>query len=255
MWGSDTRPRVGDDRGMRVEQMADGVYRAEGTAVNWYLLTDGDQVTLIDAGYPGDVARVEESIARIGRSPEDIVAVLITHAHVDHIGAVNHLHQRYGTPMFTGEVEAAHARREFLEQAGVGNVVRHALNYGVLPWSLKITRVGATEHVTIPHAQALTSDGALDVPGRPVPIVTPGHTSGHTCFYLPESGAILTGDTIVTGHATSRRVGPQLLPAWFDHDHRGVEKSVETLSKLDADMLLPGHGGPWHGQLRNENVS
>lgn len=239
---------------MRVDQVADDIFWAVGTEVNWYLLVDGANVTLVDAGYPGDVAAVEASIAAIGRRPEDLAAVLITHAHIDHVGAVNHLYGRYGTPALSGPIEAAHARREFVEQAGPADVARHALDHGVLRWSLKITRAGAMRHTTIAHAAAVKPDQALDLPGHPVPIVTPGHTSGHTCFYLPAAGALLTGDTIATAHATSRRTGPQLLPAWFDHDRGGVETAVTTLRSLDADLVLPGHGQPWRGRLSEVEV-
>ena len=239
---------------MRVEQVADGIHRVAGTEVNWYLVTEGDAVTLIDAGYPGDAAAVEASIAAIGRRPEDVVAVLITHAHVDHVGGVNRLYERYGTPAMSGVVEAAHARGEFVESAGPTDVMRHALDRGVLRWSLAITRAGAMKHPTIAHATGVEPNQPLDLPGRPVPIATPGHTSGHTCFYLPTIGAVLTGDTIATAHATSRRTGPQLLPAWFDHDRAGVEAAVTTVRDLDAELVLPGHGDPWRGSLRDVEV-
>lgn len=239
---------------MDVEQVADGIFRVAGTEVNWYLLTEDEDVTLVDAGYPGDRAAVEASIAAIGRRPEDLAVVLITHAHVDHIGAVNHLHRTYGTPAFTGPVEAAHARGEFSESAGPADVLRHALDPGVLRWSLTITRAGAMKHEAIPHATPIEEGQALDLPGRPVPVVTPGHTSGHTCFHLPEAGALITGDTIATAHATSKRTGPQLLPAWFDHDRAGVEAAVGTLRALDASLILPGHGDPWPGSLRTVEV-
>jgi glyoxylase-like metal-dependent hydrolase (beta-lactamase superfamily II) len=239
---------------MRVDQVADGIYRAVGTEVNWYLLTDGTDVALVDAGYPGDIAAVEASIREIGRRPEDLQAVLITHAHIDHVGAVNHLHERYGVAALTGPVEAAHARREFVEQAGPADVLRHAFDAGVLGWSLRITRAGAMKHATIAHATAVEPGQALDLPGRPVPVVTPGHTSGHTCFSLPPAGALLTGDTVATAHATSKRTGPQLLPAWFDHDRAGVEAAVTMLSALDADLVLPGHGDPWRGRLADVEV-
>ncbi|YCK38055.1 MBL fold metallo-hydrolase [Actinomadura sp. ATCC 39365] len=59
-----------------------------GTDVNWVLLREGDDLTLIDGGWPGDVAAVEDFIRSIGRRPEDVRAILLTHAHIDHLGAV-----------------------------------------------------------------------------------------------------------------------------------------------------------------------
>ena len=66
----------------QVDEVAHDVFLGRGTDVNWVLLREGSDVTLIDSGYPGDTDRVEASIRAIGRRPADVRAVLITHAHV-----------------------------------------------------------------------------------------------------------------------------------------------------------------------------
>lgn len=225
-----------------MSEVADGVFHVRGTEVNWYLVREGEDATLIDAGYPGDLARVVASVRAIGRRPEDVRAVLLTHAHVDHMGAAQHFHDRFGTPVLTDEVEARHARREFLEQASPLDVTRNIWRPGVLPWLTRVVRAGAAKHVTIPSAAGVATDTALDLPGRPVPVPTRGHTSGHTCFFLASAGAVCTGDELVTGHAVSRRTGPQLPPGFFQrHD---THDAVLPLAELDADLILPGHGDP-----------
>jgi glyoxylase-like metal-dependent hydrolase (beta-lactamase superfamily II) len=226
----------------RVSEVADGVFRVRGTEVNWYLVREGDGVTLVDAGYPGEVADVEESVRAIGSRPEDVRAVLLTHAHVDHMGAAQHFADRYGACVLTDEVEARHAHREFVEQAGPLDVMKNIWRPGVLPWLTRVMRVGAAKDVRIPAAQPFPAAGELDVPGRPVPVATRGHTSGHTCYYLPSVGAVCTGDELATAHAVSRRTGPQLLPAFFQH--RDTRDAVLPLAELDADLILPGHGEP-----------
>ena len=90
---------------------------------------------------------------------------------------------------------------------------------------------------------------ALDLPGAPVPVPTPGHTPGHTALHLPQHGAVLSGDALVTGHRTSRRSGPQLLPGMFHGDAARARSALGTLADLDADLLLPGHGDPHRGPL------
>jgi hypothetical protein len=60
---------------------------------------------------------------------------------------------------------------------------------------------------------------------------------------------VLTGDGLVTGHPTARRRGPQLLPAFFDHDRAATAAALAPLSGLDAELLLPGHGEPWRGPV------
>lgn len=226
----------------RVREVADGVFHVRGTEVNWYLVREGEDVTLIDSGYPGDLARVEESVRVIGRRPGDVRAVLLTHAHVDHMGAAQHFADRYGAAVWTDAVEAKHAHREFLEQASALDVTKNIWRPGVLPWLTKVMRVGAAKDVRVPSAAPFPVDGAVDVPGRPVPVPTRGHTSGHTCYFLPSVGAVCTGDELVTGHAVSRENGPQLSPAFFSH--RDIRGAIDVLAGLDADLILPGHGEP-----------
>lgn len=229
---------------VNVEQVADGVFHVAGTDVNWYLLKEGTDLTLVDAGYPGDLDRVLASIEAVGCRPGDVTAVLLTHAHVDHMGAVNHLHEAHGTPVYMDPVEVPHARRERLEQAGTMDVVRQIWRPGVLPWSMRISRAGATRDVRLLHAEPFPNAGELDLPGRPVPVATHGHTSGHSAYLVPGAGAVATGDGLVTGHAVSRVTGPQLIPGWFDHAPIDPYDGLAPLEGLAADLLLPGHGDP-----------
>ena len=232
---------------MSITRVARDVFCAEGTAVNWVLVREGRDLTLIDAGYPGDVDAVLASIASIGHSPEDVRAVLVTHAHVDHVGALNHLHEQHGTPALMHPHEVANATGERHESATPADVARRAWRPSVLRWSLAITRAGGTQHPVAAHAEAFDLDGELDLPGRPVPVHLPGHTSGSAAFVLPESGVVVTGDALVTGHPLLRDVGPQLLPDFFHHDPAAARVALATLGTVDADLVVPGHGRPWRG--------
>ncbi|MDV7241957.1 MULTISPECIES: MBL fold metallo-hydrolase [Rhodococcus] len=234
-----------------VVEVEQNVFCATGTDVNWVLLREGTDLTLIDAGYPADIPAVEESIRSIGRRPEDVRAILLTHAHIDHIGAINHFRDKYGTPVYMSAVETSHAKREYLEQAGEMDVVKNIWRPGMLRWSLRIARAGATRHVTVPHAAEFPAAGPLDLPGTPLPVATTGHTSGHTSYYLPSVGAVVTGDCLVTGHPTSRTVGPQLLLPMFHHSEEEVLASLDALATLDADLLIPGHGRTQRTPIRD----
>lgn len=227
---------------MEVIEVASSVFLATGTDVNWVLVRDGSDVTLIDTGYPGDLPALEDSFRSIGARAEDVRAVLITHAHVDHIGGVNHIHERYGAPVYTDETEVAHAHREYLEQAGPKDVAANIWRPGVLPWAWRIMRAGATNAVSAPAAEPFPNAGALDLPGNPVPVPTHGHTSGHTAYLLPDAGAVVTGDALVTGHAVLRERGPRVLPPMFNHGD--PVRALATLEDLDAGLVLPGHGEP-----------
>jgi glyoxylase-like metal-dependent hydrolase (beta-lactamase superfamily II) len=163
-----------------VQQVADDTYLVHGSHTNWVILKDGDALTLVDTGYPGDRERVLASLTEVGGSPESVAAVLLTHAHNDHLGSAEHLRARYGTPVYLHPAEVPHARREFLQQVSVGAVLRNAWRPGVLPWLVHALRVGGTEQHPVTAPEVFPAEGPLDLPGAPVPVHTPGHTDGHT---------------------------------------------------------------------------
>ncbi|WP_327715132.1 MBL fold metallo-hydrolase [Streptomyces sp. NBC_00490] len=233
-----------------VRQVADGTYLVHGSNTNWVILSDGDAVTLVDTGYPGDREQVLASLAQVGSSPEAVAAVLITHAHNDHLGSAEYLRDAYGTPVYLHDAEVPHARREFLHQVTVGDVVRNGWRPGVLPWAVHAIRSGGTAHVPVTEPAPFPSEGALDLPGRPVPVHTPGHTDGHAAFHLPDTGVLISGDALVSGHPTSRVKGPQLLPDMFHHERARAVASLDVLAALEGDLLLPGHGPAHRGPVR-----
>ncbi|CAL9361664.1 putative metallo-hydrolase YflN [Streptomyces sp. enrichment culture] len=234
-----------------VRHVADGTYLVHGTHTNWVILTEGDAVTLIDTGYPGDRGRLLDSLAQVGRSPEAVTAVLITHAHNDHLGSAEHLRAAYGTPVYAHEAEVPHVRRDFLHQVSVGRVLLNGWRPGVLPWALRALRSGGTADVAVAAPEPFPRPGALDLPGRPVPVPTPGHTGGHCAFHLPHAGVVVSGDALVSGHPTSRTGGPQLLPDMFHHERAAAVASLDVLAALDGDLLLPGHGPVHEGPVRD----
>jgi glyoxylase-like metal-dependent hydrolase (beta-lactamase superfamily II) len=236
-----------DDAIVRVH---DQVYLVSGSNTNWVVVKDGDSATLIDTGYPGDRHRLLASLAALGLEPGAVSAVLVTHAHNDHIGAAEHLRSAHGTPVLMHAEEVPHARREFLHQVSVGRVLANAWRPGVLPWAVHAIRAGGTTDVPVAEPQPFPAPGALDLPGAPVPVHTPGHTLGHCAYHLPGLGVLVSGDALVTAHPTSRITGPQLLPAMF-HTHRGTAlESLSVLEGVDADIILPGHGPAHHGTVK-----
>ncbi|BDH05635.1 MBL fold metallo-hydrolase [Streptomyces seoulensis] len=221
-----------------------------GHHTNWVILKDGEDVTLIDTGYPGDRQGLLDSLAAVGSSPEAVTAVLITHAHNDHLGSAEYLRAAHGTPVLLHPAEVPHARRDFLQQCSIGDIVRNAWRPGVLPWAAHVIKVGGTEHNPVAKPEPFTAGGALDLPGHPVPVHTPGHTDGHCVYHLPEAGVVVSGDALITGHATSRVQGPQMLHGFFHHETERAVTSLALIAALEGDVLLPGHGPLYRGPVR-----
>lgn len=244
-----------DVAGSGIVQVADGVHWVPGTHTNWVLVTEGDAVTLVDAGYPGDLPRVEASLAAIGRSVADVAAIVLTHAHVDHIGDAARLRRTYGTRVMVWSPEAPLARGEVREMISRPHLMQMMLTVpGAVPALMRTSRVMGPKtmllwrNVPVPDPEVFEADGPLDVPGGLVPVPTPGHTSGHCSYHLPGRGALISGDTLITGFPVDLDPPqPQMMHPYFAQDYEKVVQSTRRLADLEADVVVPGHGRPYYG--------
>lgn len=159
---------------VEIVQVASGVWHARAQHVGWMLVADGDEVTLVDTGYPGYRAALLASLERIGRFPADVAAVLLTHAHPDHLGSAEHLRAAHGLPVWVHEQEAAHARGELIEQVTLPTLLRMAWRSDVRAWMSDIVRLDATKAERLAAVETF-DDQPLDVPGRPHPVHTGAH--------------------------------------------------------------------------------
>jgi glyoxylase-like metal-dependent hydrolase (beta-lactamase superfamily II) len=229
--------------------ITDRVHFVQTDLVNWTLVTGDSGVMLIDAGFPGSREDVLSSLQQLGFGVDDLRAILLTHAHIDHFGSAIWFAKTYGTQVYCHAAEVGHSKREYLQQASPADLATHIWQPRYLKWSLAITRKGALLRDGIPTTQALTEGVAAGLPGAPMAIPTPGHTGGHCSFVV--DGVLVAGDALVTGHPVSTRRGPQLLPDMFNHDQDGCVRSLAALGLLDTEVLLPGHGPVWRGSIRD----
>lgn len=229
------------------EQVAEGVWRVPGSRTNLYLVADGDSLTMIDTGYPGDWKLVAAAFERLGRSPADVSAVILTHAHPDHIGSAERMRAEHGAPVHAHRDEAPMVRGERKQQISIGYMVSRIWWPKMFSFVLNATTRGAANPKPVAEPILFEGSSPLDVPGRPVPIHTPGHTDGHCAFQMADRGVLFTGDALVTHDSITQDTGPRLLSEAFNHDQGQTIRSLEMLRKLPAEVLLPGHGEPFRG--------
>lgn len=228
--------------------VTDTVHLAYTPLVNWTLVSDDSGVMLIDAGFPGNRDDVLTSVQALGFAADDVRAILLTHAHIDHLGTAIWFAERHRTPVYCHRGEVGHARRDYLQQVAPAALASRVWRPRWLTWSAQVVAKGGLVRSGIPTVRALSDHVAAGLPGRPVPLPTPGHTSGH-CSYLVD-GVLVTGDALVTGHPLAQRTGPQLLPSMFNHSDADCRRSLQVLAGAGTEVLIPGHGRLWVGPIR-----
>lgn len=233
---------------LSVVEVGSGVHLVHASHTNFVLVREGDEVTLVDSGYPGDRDLVEESLAHVGLGVGALAGTLLTHGHVDHLGSAERLHREAGVPVHCHAAEERNARGEVREVIGTGEVLARTWRPKVLAFALNAALHGALGPFPGVTDPTTFTEGPLDLPGAPRPLHTPGHTSGHVCVHLPDRGVLLTGDALITVDVwdPSRR-GPQLIRERFSADQRQAIASLDVIERVEADAVVPGHGRPYRG--------
>ena len=181
--------------------------------VNCSILSENGRAWIVDPG--GEAERIISLLGKKGLEP---AGILLTHAHFDHIGAVNALQAAFSDIKVT-------VHRDDLP------VITHPMN--CMPPDYP--------PVTMPKNIVETTDA----PGCEI-IETPGHTPGGVCYYFPAEKLLLAGDTLFAGS-----VGRTDLPGG---DMATLMRSLKKLTDLPGDTLvIPGHG--MHTTISAEKVS
>jgi len=210
--------------------------------VNSYLVEDGGDVTIVDAGAPAYWGQLPAELAVIGRSLDDVKSVVLTHGHSDHIGFAERIRSERGTPIRVHELDAALARGEVPNPSpGLGPTrLRPVLEFIIFSLRHGMMRIPRIAEV------ATFGDGAtLDVPGAPRVILVPGHTPGSAALLFAGHDALFVGDAMATYSVTTGDDGPRISP--FTADPGQALASLDRLLDVEAGLVLPGHGQAWSG--------
>jgi hydroxyacylglutathione hydrolase len=175
----------------------------------WVVRREGsDRALVIDPGEEPD--RIEQAV-----DGHTVEAILLTHTHFDHVGAVAPLARRTGAPVYCPEIEVP---------------VLQDINRYVFPG------LGPYEPYDPEHT--LAGGEKLQLAGTEIDVIfTPGHSPGHVSFSIADELILLSGDVLFQGS-----VGRTDLPGG---DHATLLDSIATLLSTlpDETRVLPGHMG------------
>jgi glyoxylase-like metal-dependent hydrolase (beta-lactamase superfamily II) len=230
---------------MLERNVVEGVHRIGEYFVNWYLVEEGGRLTVIDAGLPASWRSLLEALRGIGRDPGDVEALVLTHAHFDHIGFAERARAELGVPVWVHENDAPLTRRPWLYMTERSPLLY--LGRKNVPIVSSMVGAGAARVGPIRRIERFSNEGTLDVPGSPRILFTPGHTLGHCSLHLPERDVVISGDALVTHDPYTGTYGPRIVARGATADSERALASLERIARSGAGTLLPGHGEPWRG--------
>ena len=224
--------------------VAAGIHRVADGPVNWYLVEDEDGITIVDAGLPASWNSLGWALAEIGRPPSDLRALVLTHAHFDHVGFAERARRELGLPVYLHPDDRALSRHPLRYDHE-----RHPLLYLWKPgpatlFGAMVAR-GAFFVREVAEVVDLSPNGGLDVPGRPRVLHTPGHTLGHVSLHFADRDAVIAGDALVTLDPYTAETGPRLVARAATADSDRALASLDAIEECGASVVLPGHGDPW----------
>jgi glyoxylase-like metal-dependent hydrolase (beta-lactamase superfamily II) len=223
---------------------APGIHRVEDANVNWYLVEADEGLTIVDAGVPRSWASLQAALRELGRDAAEIRALVLTHAHFDHIGFAERARAELGIPVHVHEndVPLAHKPLQYTHERARSRYL--VTRPRALPYVLGFLAARAFWPPPVTDLHRF-EDGVLPVPGSPRVVFTPGHTLGHCALHLPDRDAVICGDALVMRDPYTGWAGPRLVARAATADSERARASLAALAATSADTVLSGHGAPW----------
>lgn len=206
-------------------EFVSGIHTVPGTILSRIYLIEDDDLTLIDTGMPWSAGRVFKYIRSIGRHPDELRRILMTHNHPDHTGGAPGI-ARYSSAQVATHHEDAHHHRRAGHIVGYAGIFASPENPVPL---LRCTRVD----------RMLKDNEVLPIAGGIRVLHTPGHTTGSVCYLLEQEGLLFSGDTIFSNGIRISRSMP-----FPGSDKALYKQSLERLAAVEFDILCGGHGSP-----------
>ncbi len=256
-YGSDYKliPATSVTSGVGIEVLPD-LYCCNVQIVNIILAGNPEdkEFVLVDAGTPGSAdtifSMVEERFGA-GSKPK---AIILTHGHFDHVGAILELVKKWDIPVYAHEAEIP-----FLTGKMSYPDPDPSVEGGKVA---KMSPMFPNEPINLgSHVQVLPEDGHVPEMQGFKWIHTPGHTPGHVSLFRKSDRALIAGDAFVTVKQESlysvltqeqEISGP---PRYLTPDWHSAKVSVKMLEQLKPSVAVTGHGLPMAGAELEKNLA
>src|SRR3954451_7130098 len=131
-------------------QLAPSIHRVgRDSIVNSYLVEEGGEVTIVDAGVSGLYGSLADELRAMGRTLEEVRAIVLTHGHSDHIGFAERARRERGWPVSVHQADAALARGEVKNPARGGGPMRLGALLSFLWWGARHGALRTTNLVEV----------------------------------------------------------------------------------------------------------
>ncbi len=205
-------------------EIIESVHWVDGVNGNVYLVMDENPL-LVDTGLPRNAKKILHYINSCEMTPSELSMIVLTHAHLDHVGGVQELKERTGAEVLIHEKDAAAlAGEEPLPSSRGFSVFSRIISF--------LLRFGSV------YPDKRIKNGKI---GEFSVIETPGHTPGSIALYDEKRGMMFVGDTLRVSGGTLR--GPPSPPTI---NMTEAKRSIEKIAEFEFDILLSGHGKPLH---------
>jgi glyoxylase-like metal-dependent hydrolase (beta-lactamase superfamily II) len=234
-----------------VEQVAPGVLRLRTLFVNLFFVSDqpGEIGSwwLVDAGLHGTaglIRRTAEECFGTGTYPR---AIVLTHGHFDHVGALRTLAQEWDVPIYAHRLEYP-----YLTGRSKYPPPDPSVGGGGMAWLSALYPRGPFD--VSRWLQALPENGRVPGAADWQWVATPGHSPGHVSLFREADRLLIAGDAVVTTKpesmiaALTQRAELHGPPAYFTPDWQASASSARMLAALEPEILTTGHGPTMRGQ-------